>query len=82
MFRYFRIRNQHRLFFRSRDPRHLVRQLERWGYGMIDCQMATAHLARFGAREIPRREFMRKLSILVNYPDTARDWRFENDLFD
>src|SRR5687767_5187728 len=31
---------------------HLVRQLERSGFGMIDCQMATAHLARFGAREI------------------------------
>ena len=61
---------------------HLVRQLGRWDYGMIDCQMATAHLARFGAREIPRREFMRKLSILVNYPDPARAWRFDDDLFD
>ncbi len=43
---------------------HLVRQLERWGCGMIDCQMKTAHLARFGAREIPRAEFMRKLAEL------------------
>lgn len=61
---------------------HLVRQLERWGYGMIDCQMTTAHLTRFGAREIPRAEFMRKLATLVNYPDTARKWRLDDDLFD
>ena len=61
---------------------HLVRQLDRWGYGLIDCQMATAHLARFGAREIPRAEFMRKLANLVNYPHTDYPWRCDDDLFD
>jgi leucyl/phenylalanyl-tRNA--protein transferase len=61
---------------------HLARQLERWGCGMIDCQMTTAHLARFGAREIPRAEFMRNLAILVNYPGTARSWRLDDDLFE
>ena len=61
---------------------HLVRQLERLGFGMIDCQMRTAHLARFGAREIPRAAFTRKLAELVNYPQTERDWRLDNDLFD
>lgn len=61
---------------------HLVRQLERWGCGLIDCQMATAHLARFGAREIPRAEFMRRLANLVNYPQTAGTWRLDDDLFE
>ena len=61
---------------------HLARHLERGGCGMIDCQMKTAHLARFGAREIPRVEFMRKLSNLVNYPRHARKWRLDDDLFD
>ena len=61
---------------------HLVRQLERLGFGMIDCQMATAHLARFGAREIPRAAFVRKLGELVNYPRTARKWRLDDDLLD
>jgi leucyl/phenylalanyl-tRNA--protein transferase len=61
---------------------HLVRQLERWRYGMIDCQMKTTHLARFGAREIPRAEFMRKLSFLVNYPRMVREWSLDDDLFD
>ena len=61
---------------------HLVRQLERRGCGMIDCQMKTAHLARFGARDIPRRDFVRRLASLVNYPDTAAKWRLDDDLFD
>jgi leucyl/phenylalanyl-tRNA--protein transferase len=60
---------------------HLTRQLERWGYGMIDCQMTTAHLESFGAREIPRAEFMRKLAELVNYPSRTEGWRFDDDLF-
>jgi leucyl/phenylalanyl-tRNA--protein transferase len=61
---------------------HLVRQLGRWDCGLIDCQMATAHLARFGAREIPRPEFMRRLAKLVNYPAKAGKWRCDDDLFD
>ena len=32
---------------------------------MIDCQQTTAHMLRFGAREIPRREFIRRLRILT-----------------
>lgn len=61
---------------------HLVKQLERWNYGMIDCQMQTAHLASFGARGIPRADFMRKLPELVNYPPGTDTWRFDDDLFD
>jgi leucyl/phenylalanyl-tRNA---protein transferase len=61
---------------------HLVRQLERLGFGMIDCQMKTSHLASFGAREIPRSEFMLMLRELVNYPVQSGKWRIDNDLFD
>jgi leucyl/phenylalanyl-tRNA--protein transferase len=53
---------------------HLVRHLEHWGYGMIDCQMKTAHLASLGAREIPRAEFSQKLSELVNFPEDIGHW--------
>lgn len=60
---------------------HLVRQLERWQFGIIDCQMRTAHLASLGAREIPRAEFRRSLDELVNYPHHAC-WRLEHDLFE
>ena len=61
---------------------HLVRHLERSGCGMIDCQMRTAHLARFGAREIPRTEFKRRLAELVNYPRTEWNRRLGDDLFE
>ena len=61
---------------------HLTRQLEQWHFGLIDCQMATPHLASLGAREIARAEFIRALSELVNYPTRLGTWRFDNDLFD
>lgn len=64
---------------------HLVRQLERWNFGMIDCQMATAHLAAFGAREISRERFMARLAELVECESPVakvRPWRFDDDLFD
>ncbi|MGH8622525.1 MAG: leucyl/phenylalanyl-tRNA--protein transferase [Burkholderiales bacterium] len=61
---------------------HLVRQLARRDCGVIDCQMTTALLARFGAREIPRSEFVRKLAELVNYPRSGGRWSLDDDLFD
>jgi leucyl/phenylalanyl-tRNA--protein transferase len=58
---------------------HLVRQLERWQFGMIDCQMKTAHLASLGAREIPRSEFVEKLGLLVELPHPPGRWQFDHD---
>ena len=31
----------------------LVKKLRQWDFDLIDCQMKTAHLMQFGAREIP-----------------------------
>lgn len=36
----------------------LVRQLKVWGFRLVDCQMRTEHLRRFGAEEISRKEFL------------------------
>ena len=58
---------------------HLVRHLERRGFKMIDCQMKTAHLASFGAREISREEFSLKLKELVNYPERVDKWCMDNE---
>ncbi len=44
----------------------LVQHLAAQNTGMIDCQMKTAHLASFGAREIMREEFIKRLTILCN----------------
>lgn len=56
----------------------LVTQLQRWEFGVIDCQMKTEHLARFGAREIPRVAFVRQLDALVAAPGPSRPWRLES----
>ena len=44
---------------------HLVQKLKSEGVGLIDCQMKTAHLARFGAKEISRDDFIDNLSSLT-----------------
>jgi len=59
---------------------HLVKQLERWQFGMIDCQMSTPHLSSLGAREIPRAEFIAKLQDLVHYAPITH-WHIDTDLF-
>jgi leucyl/phenylalanyl-tRNA--protein transferase len=59
---------------------HLARQLQRWQFGLIDCQMQTAHLASLGAREIARAVFVRELKLLVQQ-EPPPSWRFDNDLF-
>ncbi len=58
---------------------HLVKQLEKWNYSMIDCQMKTNHLASFGAREIPRKEFSHRLKESVNYQNQIEKWNFDNE---
>ena len=57
---------------------HLVRQLERWRFGLIDCQMTTAHLASLGAREMPRERFVERLAELVNLPGVQDPWVFDD----
>ena len=53
---------------------HLVRFLEERGFGMIDCQMNTPHLASLGAREIPREEFIDRLRQLAANPPLCGRW--------
>ena len=59
---------------------HLSVQLDRWNFGMIDCQMYTPHLASLGAREIPRKQFIIRLQDLINYAPVPA-WQFDDDLF-
>ncbi len=60
----------------------LVRQLQRWGFEVIDCQMATSHLASFGAREISRTEFLAMVHRLTRMPTVALPWRIDADLLE
>ena len=53
---------------------HLARFLEHEGFGLIDCQMNTSHLASLGAREIPRCEFIARLQKLITIPPLNGRW--------
>ncbi len=59
----------------------LCRQLQRWNYGLIDCQMETSHLASMGATPIPRDVFIARLAGLVDSADPPGRWQLEDDLF-
>lgn len=55
----------------------LARQLSAWGFRIIDCQVYTSHLARLGARLIPRASFVSQLATACALPGIAGPWRFE-----
>jgi leucyl/phenylalanyl-tRNA---protein transferase len=55
----------------------MVRRFVECGIGLIDCQMKTAHLVRFGAREVPRPEFLARLQSLIAVPTPAELWRLD-----
>jgi leucyl/phenylalanyl-tRNA--protein transferase len=59
---------------------HLVRYLESLGYDMIDCQVRTDHLLRFGAREIPRIFFLEQLEESLKHPTRKGHWRFSSEI--
>ncbi len=51
----------------------LVQLLKSQGFCMIDCQQNTSHLARFGASEIDRSDFLRKMTTLTQ--QSPPNWR-------
>jgi leucyl/phenylalanyl-tRNA--protein transferase len=70
------------MFARVRDASKvafvvLVRQLARWEIRLVDCQVYTPHLASLGAREWPRRRFLRALQRALERPTRLGRWRFD-----
>jgi leucyl/phenylalanyl-tRNA--protein transferase len=55
----------------------LVQQLRRWGFGLIDCQVHTRHLASLGASAISRQEFTRILETSCSLPAPSLPWVFD-----
>lgn len=53
---------------------HLCRYLVARGFGIIDCQMETTHLASMGAHPIPRDEYLVRVATLVENGDAPRRW--------
>lgn len=58
----------------------LVRQLKRWDFPLVDCQMHTAHLERFGAREIPRADYLAALAALRSPARAPGPWTLDEDI--
>lgn len=53
----------------------LVNRLLEWDFDLIDCQMKSAHLMQFGAREIPGNEFRKLLAKSLARPTKTGKWR-------
>ena len=53
----------------------LCRQLEEWGFGPVDCQVANPHLESLGAVEIGREEFEAALRDFTLRPRPDGSWR-------
>jgi leucyl/phenylalanyl-tRNA--protein transferase len=53
---------------------HAVRYLEARGFELIDCQVASAHLASLGARDVPRAMFLGALERLCDPAGKAVSW--------
>jgi leucyl/phenylalanyl-tRNA---protein transferase len=69
------------MFSRARDASkvalvHLVARLRLGGFTLLDSQFLTEHLAQFGAHEIPRAEYKRRLAHAVN---AAATWHAAPD---
>jgi leucyl/phenylalanyl-tRNA--protein transferase len=56
----------------------LVEKLQTWDFHFIDAQMTTEHLLRFGAAEMPRRVFLKRLQSALRHPTKRGKWRIEN----
>ena len=52
----------------------LVEKLNGWGFQFIDAQVHTEHLERFGAREIPREEYLEMLETALREPTRRGAW--------
>ncbi len=75
------------MFFAEQDASKaafvlLARWLAGRGCTLIDCQQTTAHLLRFGAREISRREFLRRVAEGLKSPALSGKWVLDEDRHD
>ena len=53
---------------------HLARQLSDWSFTLIDCQVTTGHLMRFGAQEVSRPVFLDLLKTALELPTRQGTW--------
>jgi len=54
----------------------LVKYISNLSFDLIDCQVRTEHLIRFGAREIPRKLFLSQLEKSLDAPTQKGKWEY------
>lgn len=55
----------------------LVKQLQSWNFELIDCQVASSHLATLGSVNIPRSEFLVLLQRYATVNRRIGPWQFD-----
>ena len=55
----------------------LVRQLRAWNFGVVDAQIRTETLARMGATEVDRQDYLERIKPLVMAKGRVGPWRFD-----
>jgi leucyl/phenylalanyl-tRNA--protein transferase len=55
----------------------LVEKLNSWDFQFIDSQMTTEHMVRLGAKELPRRIFLKRLQSALRHPTKRGRWRID-----
>jgi leucyl/phenylalanyl-tRNA--protein transferase len=56
----------------------LVERLKAWEFHFIDAQMTTEHMLKLGAKEMPRRLFLKRLKSALDHPTKRGRWRLES----
>ena len=59
---------------------YLAKQLERWGYKLIDCQVYSSHLESLGAKIIARKKFINLLQQYASQPVEHNKWKTDSNL--
>jgi leucyl/phenylalanyl-tRNA---protein transferase len=58
----------------------LVESLAAWGLTLVDCQVYTDHLARFGALEWPRSRYLGELRQALEAPTRRGPWQLRDKM--
>lgn len=56
----------------------LVEKLKSWGFHFIDSQMTTEHMMSLGAKEMPRRIFLKRLQSALRHSTKRGKWRIDD----
>jgi leucyl/phenylalanyl-tRNA--protein transferase len=67
------------MFYREPDASKaalvfLTGELAKNGFTLVDCQQTTAHMLRFGAKEVSRAEFAARLAAALKQPTRRGSW--------